>query len=137
MGRLSMQERERAIGMLQAGMAARQVARRMNCSHSTVIRLSQRNAATGSTADRRRSGQPRVTTPAQDRYIRQLHLRDRFLPAPETGRQVVGRRGPVSEWTVRRRLREAGLAARRPYVGPVLTQRHRQQRLQWARQHLL
>ena len=38
--------------------------------------------------------------------------------------------------TVRRRLRARHLRARRPYRGPVLTSRHRQQRLLWCRRHL-
>ena len=41
----------------------------------------------------------------------------------------------ISDQTVRNRLHDAGLWARRPYRGPVLTDRHRQNRLQWANQH--
>lgn len=35
------------------------------------------------------------------------------------------------------RLREVGLRARRPFAGVVLTLRHRQIRMQWARRHLI
>lgn len=42
----------------------------------------------------------------------------------------------ISAQTVRNRRREVGLRARRPFVGVVLTPRHRQIRLQWARRHL-
>ena len=38
--------------------------------------------------------------------------------------------------TVRRRLRDRHLRGRRPYRDPVLTPRHRQQRLLWCRRHL-
>ena len=41
----------------------------------------------------------------------------------------------VSVQTVRNRLHSAGLRARRPYVGVSLSQRHRQARLAWTRQH--
>ena len=41
----------------------------------------------------------------------------------------------VSVQTVRNRLHSAGLRARRPYVGVPLSQRHRQARLAWTRQH--
>jgi hypothetical protein len=34
------------------------------------------------------------------------------------------------------RLRENGLRTRRPFRGPLLTPRHHQQRLAWARTHL-
>ena len=61
--------RERALGMLQGGMRTADVARAINCNVRTVRRLRQRYRETGQTADHPRSGRPRVTTPAQDRYI--------------------------------------------------------------------
>ena len=39
----------------------------------------------------------------------------------------------ISDQTVRRRLRESGLRARRPMAGPTPKQRHRTDRLGWAR----
>ena len=69
--------RERALGMLQGGMRTADVDRAKNCNVRTVRRLRQRYRETGWTADCPRSGRPRVTTPAQDRYIRTSHLRDR------------------------------------------------------------
>ena len=62
-------------------------------------------------------------------------MQNRFQTASSTARRVVGLRGQVCTDTVRRRLRAAGLRARRPYVGPVLTGLHRQRRLQWAAVH--
>ena len=41
----------------------------------------------------------------------------------------------MSVQSVRNRLHSAGLRARRPYVGVPLSQRHRQARLAWTRQH--
>lgn len=68
------------------------------------------------------------------------HLRDRTRTAVETARATIGRHGrPISVDTVRRRLRRAGgggIRARRPFRGLILTLRHRQQRLRWARMHL-
>lgn len=136
MPRLSTDERQRVIGMVQAGMSLRAIARMTNCHHSTIVRLNERYRTTGSARDNLRSGQPRVTTAVQDRHIVLSHLRNRFLPASQTARETAGRRGQVSRMTVIRRLRETGLTARRPYVGPNLTQRHRQQRLQWAQEHV-
>ncbi|KAL1265725.1 hypothetical protein QQF64_003752 [Cirrhinus molitorella] len=72
--------RERALGMLQGGMRTADVARAINCHVRTVRRLRQHYRETGRTADHPRSGRPRVTTPAQDRYIRISHLSDRSLP---------------------------------------------------------
>ena len=71
--------------------------------------------------------------PREDRMIRLAHLRNRFLPATVTATTIPRR--PISPRTVRRRLRQFGLRARRPHVGTILTRRHRQERLRWARAH--
>ena len=91
---------------------------------------------TGRTADRPRSGRPRVTTPSQDRYMRTSHLRDRYRMATTTARVTTGMHNPsISAQTVRNRLREAGLGACRPVVRQVLTRHHRKQRCLWAQTH--
>ena len=66
MAKLSDDQRNRAIGMLNAGMPLRAVARALNCHHVTIARLHQRFVATGRVGGRPRSGRPRVTTPQQD-----------------------------------------------------------------------
>ncbi|XP_023992791.1 uncharacterized protein, partial [Salvelinus sp. IW2-2015] len=128
--------RERALGMLQGGMRTADVGRAMNCNVRTVRRLSQRYREVGRTVDRPRSGRPRVTTPAQVRYIRTSHLRNRYRMATTTARVTPGMHNPsISAQTVRNRLREAGLGACRPVVRQVLTRHHRQQRCLWAQTH--
>lgn len=134
MARLSQVQRERALGMLQANMSVSAVARTFGCTRATIYSLQRRVQQTGSTQDLPRAGRPRVTTAQEDRYIRLSHLRNRFMPATITAATIPRR--PVTAQTVRRRLRAVGLNARRPYRGPILTPRHRQARLQWARQHL-
>jgi transposase len=120
--------RERALGMLQGGMRTADVARAINCKVRTVRRLRQCYRETGQTADRPRSGRPRVTTPAQDRYIWTSHLRDWYRMAT-TARVTPGTHNPfISAQTVRNRLREAGPRACRPVVRQFLTRHHRQQR---------
>ena len=94
-----------------------------------VRRLSQRYRETGQTAERPRNGRPRVTTTAQDRYIRTSHLQDRYRMATTTARVTPGMHNhSISAQTVRNRLREAGLRACRPFVRQVLTRHDRQQR---------
>ena len=73
-----------------------------------------------------------VTTQRQDRRIRLVHLRNRLRTATDTAREVIGTHGRrVFPRTVRNRLREFDLRPRRPYVGPNLTPRRRQRRMQW------
>lgn len=131
MPRLSEANRHIAIGLLEAGQSQRAVARRMNVHQSTISRLWERYRRQNSVADAPRSGRPRATTAAQDRYIRVHHLRHRTATATSTARQIPGLRR-LSAQTVRNRLREAGLRARRPYFGPVLRQQHRRHRVQWC-----
>ena len=83
-----------------------------------------------------RSGRPRVTTRGQDRYIMTTHLRNRFQTATATAANTPGlHNNRISGQTVRYRLRGNGLDGRPPYVGCVLTQRHRVNRLNLARLH--
>ena len=137
MPRLSDIERQRAIGMLQAGMRPSHVAQHFNVSPSTIGDLRLRLAQTGTVADRPRTGRPRVTTPQQDRQIRLAHLRNRLRPATWTANTTPGRHNQrISAQTVRNRLRSVQLRARRPYRGPQLTDQRRAARLQWVNQRI-
>lgn len=136
MPRLTSEERQRALGMLQAGLSYRDVSRRMRCHHCTISRLRQRATATGSASDRPRPGRQRATDAAQDRHIRLQHLRDRFRTAVQTARVTPGRHNNrVSASTIRRRLHGSNLRACRPYRGSILNAVNRNNRRQWARQH--
>ena len=132
MPRLSQVERERAVRMAQQGATNAAIARTFGCTKATVGRLMQRLRRTGSTADRPRSGRPRITTPAEDRHIRVIHLRNRFVTATSTAATALGH--PISRHTVYRRLRQHGIRSRRPYRGVYLTPQNQRRRLTWARQ---
>ena len=65
-----------------------------------------------------------------------IHLRNRFQTATATAANAPGlHNNRIRAQTVRNHLRENGLYARRPYIACVLTQRHRQNRLNWPRVH--
>ena len=136
MARVPAHLRERALGMLQGGMRTADVARAMNCNVRTVRRLRQHYRETGRPADCPRSGRPRVTKPAQDRYIRTSHLRDRYRMATSTVPFTPGTHNPsISAQIVHNRVREAELRACRIVVRQVLTRHHRQQCRLWAQTH--
>ena len=105
MPKLDAATRNIIFGRLQAGESQNAVARLYNVHRSTISRLWQRYQQSGSTADRQRSGRPRITTAAQDRYIRVIHLRNRTVTATETASNIPGLRR-ISVQTVRNRLRE-------------------------------
>ena len=81
MARLNRIQREQAIDMLQANMTVPQVAGILRCTKSTIYALIRCYQATGNTADTHCTGCPRVTTPAEDQYIRVTMLRNRFQTA--------------------------------------------------------
>jgi transposase len=105
------------MGMAQAGMTHQAVADHFNVSRITSSRLMIRLRQTGRTNDGPRNGRPRVTSQHQDRHLRIIHLRDLMKTAEDTAHRIPGLANVrISGQTVRRRLRESGLRARRPMV---------------------
>ena len=120
------------LTMLARGGNVYNVSRAFGCHRNTIIRLRQRFQQTGGVADHRRQGRPRVTNPRTDRFITLTHLRRHFQTATSSARQY-----GISKQTLLHCLRQARqpIRPRRPYVGQVLTARHRAARLQWAQRH--
>ncbi len=80
---------------------------------------------------------PRVTTPAQDLHIQHLDLQDRLRPATRTAAATISLQNQIiTAQTVRNRLREANLHARRPHRGLDLTTVRRRNRLEWSNAHI-
>ena len=134
MTKLTNADRNKAIGMIMAGMSSTDVSRRFRVSERSVRRLVIRYSLTGVVDDRRRTGRPRKTTAAEDRNIRIMHLRRREKTASETSRDWTGAEN-ISRQTVVRRLRERNIRCRRPVKKFGLTDRHRRTRLGWATAH--
>ena len=133
MPRIPQNLRERAIDMLNAGMTMNAVAMVIGCCTFVIRHLRQRFQATKRTEDRPHSARPRVTTHAQNRYIRNTHLHNRFQTATATAANTHGtHNNRISAQTVRNRLREGGLSARCRYAGCVLERRNRVNRVYWA-----
>ena len=122
--------------MLECGLIQDHVARRLSMASSTIVGLVQWVRVTGRTADRPRSGAPRVKSVRQDDFYLPTHLCDRFLIAESTSRLVMGNQGvPIHRCTVRNPLIAHGIGRHRPLCGPVLSAHHRWRRLQWVRNH--
>ena len=126
--RLNNDERNQAIGMLNAGMSATIVSPHFVCTRKTIERLRRRFRVTGNVADHPHNGRTRVTTAADDRYIVLQHLLNRRLTAATTRRQY-----GIHPQTVRNRLRQnvQPIPAYRPYFGQILAGRHRTARRYW------
>jgi transposase len=107
-------------------MTHQAVADHFNVTRITISRLIIRLRQTGRTNDRPRRGRPCVTSQREDRHLRLIYLRNRIITDEDTARRKPGLANVrISGQTVRRRLRESGLRARHPVVGPILRQRHR------------
>ena len=133
MVRLTEVQRGQAIELLMQGQRQQQVARHFGVHVSTIERLVRRLRETGRVADRLRSGRPRMTSQRQDRTIRLAHLRNRHLTATETAVNTVGSHNRrIHPKTVRNRLREFGLRARRPNVGLPLNRARCARRMAWV-----
>ncbi|GFV98431.1 transposable element Tcb2 transposase [Trichonephila clavipes] len=104
----------RVIGRLESGQTQRSVTDAVGVARSIVARLWNRFQETGNLTARR------------NRTENATQLQRQLLLA--TGRRV-------SSQTVRNRLHEGGLYARRPMVCIPLTPRHRAARRRWAAEH--
>ncbi|GFV82000.1 HTH_Tnp_Tc3_2 domain-containing protein [Trichonephila clavipes] len=126
----------RVIDRLESGQTQRSVADAVGVARSVVARLWNRFQETGNVRRLPGTGRPRATTSTDDRYIQLTARRNRTENATHLQRQLLlatGRR--VSSQTVRNRLHEGGLYARRPMVCIPLTPRHRAARRRWAAEH--
>lgn len=131
-------EAAQVIALLQQGLSQRAVARQLHLSQSAVSRVYRRFQETGAFIRRPRPDRQRRTSERDDRFIVTTALRNRHLTGVDVQQELRRVRGvAVSEWTVRRRLKQANLTPKRPATGPQLTPGHRQARLQFAREHRL
>ncbi|GFW76059.1 HTH_Tnp_Tc3_2 domain-containing protein [Trichonephila clavipes] len=129
--------RWRAVGWMEMGLSQADSARRLNVSRSVVQRLWDQYQSDDSVSRRPVPGRPRATIPAEDRFLALSARRRRTTTVPQLVAdhfQALGRR--ISATTVRNRLHNAGLYARRPVVSVPLNGRQRRNRLCWAREHV-
>ncbi|GFW26350.1 HTH_Tnp_Tc3_2 domain-containing protein [Trichonephila clavipes] len=129
--------RWRAVGWMEMGLSQADAARRLNVSRSVVQRLWDQDQSEDSVSRRHVPGRPRATTPAEDRFLALSARRRRTTTVPKLVAdhfQASGRR--ISATTVRNRLHNAGLYARRPVVCVPSTDDSRRNRLCWAREHV-
>ncbi|GFV08241.1 transposable element Tcb1 transposase [Trichonephila clavipes] len=87
----------------------------------------------GTTDRRGRSHPPQCTTSREDRQIVRMTVTDRSVASRTVAQHIESvTHHLVSARTIRRRLQQSGLSARRPLLGLPSTQNHRRLRRQWC-----
>ena len=90
----------------------------------------------GSVNDRPHSGRPRLSSARENRELVRISLRDRRLTSTQLKREwSETSQVSSSSRTVRRRLDDTGLYGRVARKKPLLTDRHKLIRLNWAKEH--
>lgn len=110
----------------------REIGRQLNIPHSTVSAFLDRLDVRENHENLHHTGRPRKTTRSDDRYF--IHSAESDTRQP-LERLRIDSNIDVSEQTIRRRLREAGIRKWKAVNRPLLTRKHARARLKWAREY--
>ena len=124
------------LGMLKAGVGARQISREYNLSYSGAKKLCAKLKLSGSCGRSPGSGRKRKTSERSDRFI--VKCSKAGTPTKkEIAYQLKAQTGDkVSCKTIQRRLKEKGLAWRKKSKKPYVSEKNRLLRLSFSREHV-
>ncbi|UYV78474.1 hypothetical protein LAZ67_16001621 [Cordylochernes scorpioides] len=126
-------DKERIVAYRDCGLSFRKIGSRAGRNQTTVMRICD-SWMQESTTDRRvRSHPPWCTLSRADRQIVRMAVTDRLVTSRTVAQHIQSvTHHPVSARTIRRRLQQSRLSARRPLLRLTLTQNHRRLRRQWC-----
>ncbi|GFU05059.1 transposable element Tc3 transposase [Trichonephila clavipes] len=126
-------DRGRIVAYRDCELSFREIGSRVGRNQTTVMRICDRWMQEGMTDRRGRSHPPQCTTSREDRQIVRMAVSDRSVTSRNAAQHIESvTHHSVSARTIRRRLEQSGLSARRPLLGLPLTQNHRRLRNQWC-----
>ena len=126
----SKEKRPSIITLRHEGQSIQKLSRTLKVSSSAVAKTIKRYDETSSHEDRHRKGRPRVTSAAEDKFIRVNGTSD--CSPNKCFRVHVAN---TSTSTVQRRLCESGLRGQIAAKKPLLKNPNNKKRLAWAKKH--
>lgn len=126
-------DRGRIVAYRNCGLSVREMGDRVWRNQATVMRICNRWMQEGTTNRRDQLHPPRCTTARDDRQIVRMTGMDRAALSRTIAQQIQSvTHHSVSARTIRRRLQQSGMSARRPLLRLPLTGNHRRLRRQWC-----
>ena len=111
------------------------IAKYIKCSKPTVIYRVKKYQENKDLTEEKRSGRPRCTAEKEDERIVKIAKRNHDVTSIEIQRELEKRGVEISDRTIRRRLNDAGGKFVKETQKPLLSERHRSNRLKWAKNH--
>jgi len=123
--------------MLEKGYTTREIAAKVGCkSHTTIVRLKKKYEETGKVQNKAHSGRPRKLNERDERNIVRRLMTAECSNAVQLQKSLKTTDNvEVGTNTVRRALRRNGLVARVKRKKPLLSKKHREKRLNFAKQY--
>ncbi|GFW60923.1 transposable element Tcb1 transposase [Trichonephila clavipes] len=126
-------DRGRIVAYRDCGLSFREIGSRVGRNQTIVMRICDHWMQEGATDRRGRSHPPQCTTSREDRQIAYMAVTDRSVTSRTIAQHIESvTHHSVSARTIRHRLQQSGLFARRPLLGLPLTQNHRRLHRQWC-----
>ncbi|GFU05635.1 transposable element Tcb1 transposase [Trichonephila clavipes] len=126
-------DRGRIVAYRDCELPFREIGSRVGRNQTTVMRICDCWMQQGTAGRRGRLHPPQCTTSREDRKIVRMTVTDRAVTSRTVEQDIESvTHHSVSARTIRRRLHQSGLSARRPLLGLPLTQNHRRLRHQWC-----
>jgi transposase len=113
----------------------RETAKIVRCDEKTVRYWVKRWGENKDLSDKPKSGRQRITTRRQDKQIVELAEKKDDITASEIQWEMKKRDVDVSVRTIQRRLGESGGRYFGKLSKPLIGEKHREKRLQWAKKH--
>ncbi|GFX08106.1 transposable element Tcb1 transposase [Trichonephila clavipes] len=126
-------DRGRIVAYRDCGLSFREIGSRVGRNQTTVMRICDRWMQEGTMDRRGQLHPPQCNTSREDRQIVRMAVTDRSVTSRTIAQYIESvTHHSVFARTIRRRLQQSGLSARRQLLGLSLTQNHRRLRRQWC-----